>query len=66
MHPSGTRDLTVREFASLQGFPLEHVFGREGKRRQIGNAVPPVVGRKVLGGVVGGMERVDGVGRLGG
>ncbi|KAI4230747.1 MAG: hypothetical protein L6R40_007950 [Gallowayella cf. fulva] len=66
VHPSGTRDLTVREFASLQGFPLEHVFGREGKRRQIGNAVPPVVGRKVLGGVVGGMERVDGVGRLGG
>lgn len=28
IHPSGTRDFTHREFACLQGFPLEHRFGK--------------------------------------
>lgn len=62
VHPSGTRDFTIREFAALQGFPHEHVFGTVGAKRQVGNAVPPVVGRAVLGEVVRALEREDGVG----
>ncbi|KAL9599634.1 MAG: hypothetical protein Q9219_003718 [cf. Caloplaca sp. 3 TL-2023] len=62
VHPSGERDFTVRELAALQGFPDEHVFGLMGAKRQIGNAVPPIVGRKVLESVVEALEREDGVG----
>ncbi|KAI4117485.1 MAG: hypothetical protein LQ338_007548 [Usnochroma carphineum] len=61
VHPSGTRDFTVREFAALQGFPVEHVFGNVGGKKQVGNAVPPVVGRRVLEGVVRGLEVEDGL-----
>ncbi|KAL8918165.1 MAG: hypothetical protein Q9208_007517 [Pyrenodesmia sp. 3 TL-2023] len=61
VHPSGTRDFTIREFAALQGFPHEHVFGTVGAKRQVGNAVPPVVGRAVLAEVVRALEREDGV-----
>lgn len=61
IHPSGDRDLTDREFASLQGFPLEQKFGGVGVKKQIGNAVPPVVARVILEGVRRALERVDGV-----
>lgn len=61
IHPSGTRDLTDREFACLQGFPLEHSFGKTGVKKQIGNAVPPVVARVILGEVAEGLRRVDGL-----
>lgn len=50
-HPSGTRKFTVRELACLQGFPLSFRFPRHCKtelRRQIGNAVPPVVYEKIV------------------
>lgn len=42
-HPDGTRDFTLRELASLQGFPKHHRFrgGRTCIKRQIGNAFPP-------------------------
>ncbi|KAL8728720.1 MAG: hypothetical protein Q9166_005207 [cf. Caloplaca sp. 2 TL-2023] len=60
VHPNGQRDLTLREFASLQGFPLDHVFGTLGAKKQIGNAVPPVVGRQVLQGVIKALEKEDG------
>lgn len=60
-HPSGVRDFTHREFACLQGFPLEHVFGARGVRRQIGNAVPPVVARAMLESVRRALLREDGV-----
>ena len=40
-HPSGKRSFTLREYACLQGFPLEHKFGPRGVKKQIGNAVPP-------------------------
>lgn len=63
MHPSGTRDYTIREFATLQGFGAEHVFGRKGAKKQIGNAVPPIVGAKVLRSVVDAMEKEDGINR---
>lgn len=42
-YPDGTRDLTLREYASLQGFPRHHTFfgTRTAILRQIGNAFPP-------------------------
>lgn len=42
-HPDGERNLTLREFASLQGFPKSHQFfgTTTSIRRQIGNAFPP-------------------------
>ncbi|RDA87395.1 hypothetical protein CP532_6973 [Ophiocordyceps camponoti-leonardi (nom. inval.)] len=42
-HPSGRRELTIREYACIQGFPHSHRFRgtKTTKRRQIGNAFPP-------------------------
>ncbi|TGO57530.1 hypothetical protein BOTNAR_0199g00210 [Botryotinia narcissicola] len=60
-HPSGKRGFTDREFACLQGFPLEHQFGQNGIKRQIGNAVPPVVAKVLFEGIRKFMEGTDGV-----
>ncbi|KAF5656464.1 dna (cytosine-5-)-methyltransferase [Fusarium heterosporum] len=42
-YPDGSRKLTLRELASLQGFPKTHQFfgTRTSIKRQIGNAFPP-------------------------
>ncbi|KAJ6444100.1 cytosine methyltransferase [Purpureocillium lavendulum] len=42
-HPNGERDLTLREYACIQGFPRHHHFlgNKTSIRRQIGNAFPP-------------------------
>lgn len=42
-HPSGKRELTLRELACLQGFPHDHRFvgSQTSIRTQIGNAFPP-------------------------
>jgi len=42
-HWSGTRHLTLREFASFQGFPIWHSFCAPYIKKQIGNAFPPCV-----------------------
>tara|TARA_R110002020_G_scaffold84375_3_gene209034 strand:- start:4264 stop:5298 length:1035 start_codon:yes stop_codon:yes gene_type:complete len=49
-HPDETRPLSVREYARIQGFPDEWKFvgNTAAKYRQIGNAVPIVLG-KVIG-----------------
>lgn len=49
IHPSQDRTLTCREAARLQTFPDSYVFfGGEGAvRNQIGNAVPPLLGKAV-------------------
>ncbi|KAI9759201.1 MAG: hypothetical protein M4579_002488 [Chaenotheca gracillima] len=60
-HPSGRRDLTHREFACLQGFPLEHVFVPPGVKRQIGNAVPPVVGKTIFESIKQALLQKDGL-----
>ncbi|KAL8790956.1 MAG: hypothetical protein Q9195_006101 [Heterodermia aff. obscurata] len=62
-HPTAGRRFTVRETASLQGFPLEHRFeGADGvKLRQIGNAVPPPVARAILQEVRKSLLRTDGL-----
>ncbi|KAK2608674.1 hypothetical protein QQS21_002785 [Conoideocrella luteorostrata] len=42
-YPDGTRNYTLREYASLQGFPIFHKFRgiKKNIKRQIGNAFPP-------------------------
>ncbi|KAF7861452.1 hypothetical protein EAF04_008017 [Stromatinia cepivora] len=60
-HPSGKRGFTDREFAGLQGFPLQHRFGPNGIKRQIGNAVPPVVAKVLFEGIRRFMEGTDGI-----
>ncbi|TVQ81113.1 MAG: DNA cytosine methyltransferase [Bradymonadales bacterium] len=49
VHPFQNRALTTREGARLQGFPDSYRFvgSKTSKNLQIGNAVPPVLGRKV-------------------
>ena len=61
---SGTRDLTNREFAALQTFPLWHDFGFNQPKRdvlkQIGNAYPPVVAQTVFESIIRTLEEEDG------
>ena len=64
IHPSGDRTFTSRELACLSGFPLEHEFGSSGKtelRKQIGNAVPPVVAKPFLEQMLKSLRRADGL-----
>jgi DNA (cytosine-5)-methyltransferase 1 len=61
-HPTGTRAYTIREIASLQTFPWYHVF--PGKiltvaRRQIGNAVPPLVGKALYQEIIRVLKETD-------
>ena len=62
-HPSGNRTFTIRELASLQTFPLYHTFagarGITARKKQIGNAVPPVLARALFKTIV---EVFEGVG----
>lgn len=48
-HPEFNRAITVREAATLQGFPESYYFtgGVLSTARQVGNAVPPPIGRAI-------------------
>lgn len=48
-HPNGKRRMTCRELATIQSFPLDYVFygNASSVYRQIGNAVPPLLGKAV-------------------
>lgn len=48
-HPNGKRRMTCRELASIQSFPLDFEFcgSNSSIYRQIGNAVPPLLGKAV-------------------
>jgi len=45
-HPNGQRRMSCRELASVQSFPVDYEFSgnRSSIYRQIGNAVPPLLG----------------------
>ncbi|RFU29375.1 hypothetical protein B7463_g6978, partial [Scytalidium lignicola] len=58
-HPSGTRDLTHREYACLQGFPHNHVFRGSHKKRQIGNAVPPSIAKVLFESIKSQLDEAD-------
>jgi len=63
-HPSGKRGYTVREYASLQTFPLVHRFAtlsKTIKKKQIGNAVPPAFFRCLMDTIVQSLKKSDGI-----
>lgn len=60
-HPSGLRDFTLREYACFQGFPITHVFKGSYVKRQIGNAVPPVVAKVLFESIKRDLDRADGI-----
>jgi DNA (cytosine-5)-methyltransferase 1 len=61
VHPSFLRRFTVRELACIQTFPEHHqfagIFGKQ--RRQVGNAVPPVMAEALLRQVKEALEESD-------
>lgn len=61
-HPSGTRAYTIREIASLQTFPWYHLFPGKSvtvSRRQIGNAVPPAIGKTLYQEIIRVLKETD-------
>lgn len=59
LHPTQHRSLTPREAARLMTFPDDYSFQGVGIPRQIGNAVPPLMG-KVVGEHLLKLERLRG------
>lgn len=59
IHPVQDRAITVREAARLQSFPDSFVFqgGRTEQYVQVGNAVPPILGRQVAEAVRSAQSR---------
>lgn len=73
-HPKGKRLFSIRELASLQTFPFGHKFtevmtNQDGEnhrevsltelRQQVGNAVPPCLGRAVMVEIVKSLRESD-------
>ncbi|KAI1827320.1 S-adenosyl-L-methionine-dependent methyltransferase [Xylaria intraflava] len=60
-HPNGRRDFTLREYATLQTFPLTYPFQIPNRKQQIGNAFPPMVVKVLFTHLRKWLERQDGV-----
>lgn len=58
-HPSGKRHFTNREFACLQTFPYTHRFGPHEVRKQIGNAVPPILAKAIYREIIKSLRQTD-------
>ena len=62
-HPSGRRAWTVREYAVLQSYPVDHIF--HGKRtqqiKQIGNSVPCAAANVLFSSIKKDLEKADGI-----
>ncbi|ROW10471.1 hypothetical protein VMCG_02026 [Cytospora schulzeri] len=61
VHPSGRREFTLRELASLHGFPVYHHFEGAYIKKQIGSAFPPSVAKVFFQHIQQWMKEVDGV-----
>ena len=61
IHPKLPRVLTAREMARLQSFPDDFIFeGKKAKQLvQIGNAVPPLLGKAIGLAVIHGLEEAE-------
>lgn len=59
--PLQCRSLSIREAARLQTFPDDYIFwgGNSARYHQVGNAVPPLLARKLAGVVYGILEAVN-------
>ncbi|KAH7419546.1 S-adenosyl-L-methionine-dependent methyltransferase [Cadophora sp. MPI-SDFR-AT-0126] len=58
-HPDGERGFTDRELAALQSFPHYHVFYGSAIKKQIGNAVPPLIAEILFKAIVKHLKKVD-------
>lgn len=58
-HPSGRRGFTNREFACLQTFPMRYRFGLREIRKQIGNAVPPILAKAIYQEILKSLRKTD-------
>ncbi|KAK3393052.1 S-adenosyl-L-methionine-dependent methyltransferase [Podospora didyma] len=61
-HYRGRRDFTLREYATLQGFPINHIFRgtRTDVKKQIGNAFPSSVVEVLYKHLAQCLDRRDG------
>lgn len=61
LHWIGKRSFTLRELASLQGFPTDHLFlgNMTEIKKQIGNAVPPPIYEAIYKEIVKSMRAID-------
>jgi DNA (cytosine-5)-methyltransferase 1 len=59
-HWDGRRDFTIRELATLQGFPPEHKFVGPREKKQIGNAFPPLIVKMLYTHLVAWLDKRDG------
>ncbi|KAI0105288.1 S-adenosyl-L-methionine-dependent methyltransferase [Nemania sp. FL0031] len=58
-HPNGRRDFTLREYATLQTFPVDYLFQNPDRKTQIGNAFPPMVVKVLYIHIRKWMEKQD-------
>ncbi|KAG4440342.1 hypothetical protein IFR05_004194 [Cadophora sp. M221] len=58
-HPDGERGFTDRELAALQSFPHHHVFHGNAIKKQIGNAVPPLIAEILFKAIIKHLRMVD-------
>ncbi|KAI0905631.1 S-adenosyl-L-methionine-dependent methyltransferase [Ustulina deusta] len=60
-HPNGRRDFTLREYATLQTFPVDYPFQNPDRKKQIGNAFPPMAVKVLYTHLRKWLENKDGV-----
>lgn len=53
--------MTLREYAAFQGFPVGHCFRGKYVKKQIGNAVPPVVAKVLFESIRRDLDKADGI-----